>query len=221
MKNSIIKLIKLASGDNRCKTMFLYKMPHNPHVLDVGCGNNSPKFIKSRRPDVHYTGIDVCDYNQSGTSIQQADKYIISTPESFSSDIAHMNSQFDIVISAHNIEHCNNPMETIDAMCLALKSGGCLYMAFPSEKSISFPSRQGTLNFYDDPTHRYVPEFEKIIDALKQNGMSIDFAEKQYKPFGKYVLGSIIEKIYKKKVTRFTWAYYGFESVIWAHKEVD
>ena len=54
-------------------------------------------------------------------------------------------------------------------MCISLKKGGILYMAFPCEESITFPSREGTLNFYDDPTH--VKPFTKhsIFSSLKMS----------------------------------------------------
>jgi hypothetical protein len=47
------------------------------------------------------------------------------------------------------------------------------------------------------------------------------FASKSYKPFLYYLYGMLIEhksKREKKKVYDGTWAYYGFEAVIWARK---
>ena len=218
MKNRVIRFIKYMTGDTKCKTMFLYSLRMSPRLLDVGCGNESPLLIKRRRPDIIYTGIDVGDYNQSEKSREFADRYILSTPESFAEDIASMEAEFDAVISAHNIEHCNHPIDTVHAMCSALKKGGRLCMIFPCEESVSFPSRKGTLNFYDDATHIYVPQFDRIVLELKNNGLRIDFQERRYQPVGKRIIGIVCDQFIKDRVTRFTWAHYGFESIIWATK---
>ena len=47
-------------------------------MLDVGCGNNSPRIAKSIRPDIYYVGVDVGDYNQENGSIECADEYIVN-----------------------------------------------------------------------------------------------------------------------------------------------
>jgi len=202
------------------KQAFVLRLPRNCRILDVGCGNNSPKLIKQWRMDINYTGIDVSDYNNTKQSLSYADKYVLSSPHSFPEDIANLNGNFDAVISCHNIEHCNKPDETLDIICKSLKTGGKLYMAFPCEESINFPHREGTLNFYDDETHIEVPKFQKIIDQLKENGMEIRFAKKHYRPLYYYMLGGFLEPMSKKrkKVMRGTWAFWGFETVIWAEK---
>ena len=58
-------------------------------------------------------------------------------------------------------------------MCISLKQDGILYMAFPCEESVTFPSREGTLNFYDDPTHINIPIFDDILDQIKSNNLEI------------------------------------------------
>ena len=57
-------------------------------------------------------------------------------------------------------------------MLKKVKRGGSLYLSFPSAKSLSFPSRIGTLNYYDDITHNNEPpDLENIIEILKKNGL--------------------------------------------------
>lgn len=64
---------------------FLRMAPTGARVLDVGCGNDSPRRIKTLAPDIHYAGIDVSDYNQHSHS--SADAYFITTPQSFADTI--------------------------------------------------------------------------------------------------------------------------------------
>ena len=68
-----------------------------------------------------------------------------------------------------------------------------MYLAFPSEKTIDFPSRNGTLNFYDDPTHIFLPDYSKIIKRLEENGMRILFSRKQYKPIYYRIMGGYLK----------------------------
>jgi SAM-dependent methyltransferase len=204
------------------KTEFLDIIKEKGTVLDVGCGTNSPYKTKIQRPDIFYTGIDIGDYCQTQPNL--SDKYYIYSPEDFAAKISEMKNEFDAVISAHNLEHCNDREKTLDAMIKTLRKGGFLYLSFPTEVSVSFPGRrQGTLNYYDDPTHKDTPpDYEKTIKKLKDNGMEILFANKSYKPFFPYLLGFMLEwqsKRKKRVFPRLTWAYWGFETIIWARKK--
>lgn len=190
-------------------------------ILDVGCGNGSPRRVKMVAPDCYYVGVDVSDYNNTNATLAFADEYMLFDPEHFAEGIAGLSEQFDAVLSSHNIEHCNHPKETLCAMCGRLKKGGRLYLAFPSEASADFPSRKGTLNFYDDPTHRWLPQYDDVVQQLKANEMEVIFASKQYKPCAFRILGGVMEPFsrWKKQVLKGTWAYWGFETVIWAEKK--
>lgn len=218
-KSFLVKrYIRIFLCDFRSKFEFIAKLPKYARVLDVGCGNNSPKITKTIKPSIYYVGVDIGDYNQEKWSIEVADEYLITTPEAFSKTISSAKGEFDAVISAHNIEHCNAPFETLSAMCSKVKKGGLLFMAFPSEKTITFPSRKGTLNFYDDKTHIYLPEFEKILKTIKESGFKIVFKSPSYRPLGMRLIGMIVDFFVKDHVTRFTRAHYGFEAIIRAKK---
>ena len=91
------------------KSKFLKKINPNGRLLDVGCGNNSPYNIKTRYPNIKYTGIDVGNCNQTKHNL--ADNYIMVKPENFSDAIANLPELFDTVISSHNIEHCNRVVQ--------------------------------------------------------------------------------------------------------------
>ena len=95
-------------------------------------------------------------------------------------------------------------------------------MAFPSEKSVTMPHRQGTLNFYDDKTHVWLPPFDDIVACLRQNKIDVMRQYRQYRPPICFLLGAVTEpySAYTGKVGRGggTWALYGFESVLWGRK---
>lgn len=202
---------------SRGRDAFLDGLPRNGRLLDVGCGNNSPMRFKAQRPDLWYIGLDVGDYNQTSPH-DYADEYVLEAPERFAAAIARFESQLDAVVSAHNIEHCYDPDGVLDAMLRALKPGGRIYLSFPCEESVSFPKRSGTLNFYDDPTHRGVPQWEKIVARINAAGLRVEFAAKRYRPLPSRLIGFLLEPFSasRKVVMPGTWELYGFESVIWA-----
>jgi hypothetical protein len=105
-------------------------------------------------------------------------------------------------------------------MMTVLKVGGRMYLSFPSEASVGFPSRSGCLNYYDDTTHKGgPPDFEAITDILLERGFSILYSARRYRPPLFWTLGLISEPLSKGRVRmQGTWEYYGFESIIWAQK---
>lgn len=216
-KNHITILLK-----KHGKAAFIQSVAQSAKILDVGCGNNSPINTKLNRPDIHYTGLDIGEYNQLPGYDKFADQLCLTTPESFHLEIEKYLNTFDAVISSHNLEHCNNPNEVLFAMSKSLKKDGKIYLAFPCEKSVTFPTRKGSLNFFDDPTHNNIIHFDQTIAILKTNNIVIDFAKKQYRPLILSIIGLIFEPISRisKKTIPYgsTWAYYGFETIIIGHK---
>jgi SAM-dependent methyltransferase len=206
----------------RGKIAFLASLPSSAKIFDVGCGNNSAYRIKKRFPNLRYTGIDIEADDQKKSQIP-ACEFIVSSPSNFAADIEKLDSAFDAVISNHNIEHCNDRQKTILAMIKALKPGvGKIFLAFPSEISETFPHRNGTLNYYDDPTHMgSPPNFQDTLNLLRAHGCSILFRSGRYRPFIMRIIGAILEPVsrWQKKVYSFTWAYYGFEAVIIAKRD--
>jgi len=201
------------------KESFLQTLPEDAKILDVGCGNNSPYQTKQILPKCNYTGLDVGDYNQTKPLL--ADTYIISSPEGFASEIAKFSSEFDAVVSTHNIEHCNDRTAVFDAMLAAVKCGGFLYLAFPCESSVNFPARGGTLNYYDDETHKDVPpDFDSLIETLRSKKFKIKYSVRRYRPWFHYLIGMLNEGSSRRENKTYysTWAYYGFESIIIAQR---
>lgn len=211
----IIKKFLRKNGKND----FLSKLNSNSSILDVGCGNNSPFRTKKILPNCIYTGIDIGDYNQTKPIL--ADNYILTTPQNFSNEIMKLSELFDAVISSHNLEHCDDRKSTLKAMLNTLKIGGKIFLSFPCEESINFPKRRGTLNYYDDSTHKLSPpNFMEMLLSIKEQGFEIEYAEKNYSPILLRSIGLVFEPLSEIKNRNFigTWEYYGFESIIIAKK---
>jgi 2-polyprenyl-3-methyl-5-hydroxy-6-metoxy-1,4-benzoquinol methylase len=201
------------------KESFLRTMPANARILDVGCGNNSPQLTKQILPECYYVGVDVGDYNQDNPHC--ADEYITTPPEQFSNKIFEYNDQFDAVVSSHNIEHCNEPDKVLIAMLQAIKDNGMLYLACPSADSARYPSRDGTLNYLDDPTHKgSPPDFGQLISTIVAHEFDIIYASSRYQPAVRWLIGLYHEaqSAESKKIDTETWAFWGFETIIWARK---
>jgi len=205
----------------RGKLAFLASLPPAASVLDVGCGNNSPRDAKILRPDLDYTGLDVEDYNQRD-SLHYADTYILASSADFADAIAAHAGRMDAVLSSHNLEHCDDPAAVLKAMAAALRPGGHLFLAFPCEESVRFPKRRGTLNFFDDSTHRSVPAAGAVLDSLRECGFTVVYACRRYRPGLLASLGLVLEPLGwllgRNMPAGATWALYGFESVIWARR---
>jgi len=217
IKNRISKLIK-----QKDKFYFVDSILQNGKLFDIGCGNNSPYRIKTLRPDIYYVGIDIEIDSQSLSSNKYADEFILTDASNFYAEIAKYPNTFDSVISSHNLEHCNDYQNVTLAMINSLKLGGTIYISFPCEESAKFPSRKGTLNFYDDDTHRNLINYKTFISLLNQNGMDILFATKRNRPFIPFILGFLFEpfsRLLNKQVPLgATWAFFGFETIIIAKK---
>jgi SAM-dependent methyltransferase len=198
---------------------FLCKLDEKALILDIGCGNNSPYKTKQVLKNCIYTGIDVHDYKQHSKEL--ADEYIVVDKLYFHESIRNLPKKFDAVISAHNLEHCINRSATLQAMMDAVKVGGLMYLSFPCEASTTFPSRKGTLNYYDDETHvEEPPRLEWVIKKLTENNFDIVKLIPNHRPKIIMIIGLIFEPFSALSGRLFpgTWELYGFETIIWAKK---
>lgn len=205
----------------RGKQAFLKSLPPGARVLDVGCGNNSPRDAKMLRPDIVYTGLDVADYNQQD-SLQYADAYVLIAPAEFAGAISAHAGTMDAVVSSHNLEHCDDPTAVLRAMATALRPGGRLFLAFPCEASVGFPSRVGCLNFFDDATHRAMPRWDTVVQTLPANGVTVLYGARRYRPLLLAAAGLLVETLAswsgRNMPAGNTWALYGFESILWGRR---
>ena len=202
------------------KSSFILRLPPKARVLDVGCGNDSPRRTKALRPDLYYVGLDVRGYNQSELSIAKADQYILVSADEFAPAVVALGSNFHAVILAHNLEHCFDPDAVLQAMLNCLAPGGRMYLSFPCEESVAFPSRWGCLNFFDDPQHQSWLDYDRALRIIRTNGLGLTFATPRHRPPLMVALGLAVEPLSaaRKRTMQGTWALYGFESVIWAER---
>ena len=207
----------------RGKFSFLNDIPENSKILDIGCGNSSAFKIKTFLPNSYYVGVDICEYNNKHDSNIYADEFLITDPNNFVNSINSLNIKFDAIISSHNLEHCNDRYGTLNAMVDRLNIGGKIYLSFPSEKTINFPKREGTLNYYDDPTHKGLPpDFNLILEILKEKSLNILFSTPSYKPFILNRIGYFTNLIsnFTKKVSIGVWEWWGFEAIVVAQRTI-
>ncbi len=142
-------------------------------VLDVGCGNHSATVTKAHFPACRYFGIDMVWYNNDDRDRQAMEKYY-----EMNIDDTHQLDElpdgfFDCIIMNHIIEHTQNGLGILTKLSHKLKRGGQLYVETPSERTLSFPSMKGTLNFRDDPTHVRVYTLHEMNNTLVESGLRI------------------------------------------------
>ena len=177
-----------------CPTKFLYVRRRlsapAPRILDIGCGNNSPSTTKHWFPGCHYSGADIQQYNNNAADLAAMDTfYPIGIDGSGYSAIP--DSSYDFIILNHVVEHMENPAPILATICSKLKPGGYIWIAFPSLRSLSLPSAEGTLQFCDDPTHVRVPDIREISNILLANNVKVLHAGRS-KDLARTLIGAAI-----------------------------
>ena len=131
-------------------------------ILDIGSGSHSATITKKHFPQCHYTGVDRDqNYDNDPKDIANMDAFI-------QLDLTELNfdkipdNQYDMIIMSHIIEHLHNGDEVVKGLLPKLKKGGIFYIEFPCEASTTFPSKKGTLNFYDDDTHVRIYSIDEV-----------------------------------------------------------
>lgn len=143
------------------------------NILDIGCGSNSPSITKKYFPNCQYTGVDRQDnYRNSNKDNLAYDRFIQKDVSDLQFDCLENNS-FDILIMSHIIEHLFNGDKVIEGLISKLKHGGIIYIEFPSERSVEFPSMHDTLNYFDDNTHCRIFSKTEICNLLMLNKLKI------------------------------------------------
>lgn len=159
------------------------------------------------------------DYNKTDNSKKEYTRYMLVDADKFDIRIKSLNFSFDLITSNHNIEHCNDPQSTFNAIFERLAPGGLMFIATPSVSSLKFPSRVGCLNFYDDDTHKYPVDLSELFKDHSDN-ITILFYSKSYRPIFWSLIGWALEYLSQRsrRVMLGTWDYYGFEQVMWLKK---
>ena len=191
-------------------------------MLDVGVGNHSPSQFKKYFPSSVYHGIDIdVNYNNTSDDVNKVDQF-------FKLDLTKLNfddipnNHYDGIMMAHIIEHLENGDQVISQLSTKLKSGGYIYIEYPSAKSVKFPTKQGTLNFYDDPTHVRLYNHIELGKSMKEDGFEIISSGIRRNYFNIMImpLKMVHNKLkYKYVMGSVFWDLYGFAEYIWARKK--
>jgi SAM-dependent methyltransferase len=213
-----------------CPTKFLYARRRLPlaalHILDIGCGNNSPSTTRRWFPNCFYAGADIQNYNNTAGDVAAMDQFYL-LGEDGSGYSAIPAATYDFVILHHVMEHMKSAMPNLEAICSKLKPGGYIWIAFPSLRSLSLPSGEGTLQFCDDPTHVYVPEIREITNVLLANGVKVLHAGRS-RSWSRELLGAVVLPfaLTRKLITgrlsgRGLWYILGFEDHVFGQRAVS
>jgi len=153
-------------------------------LLDVGAGNHSSSLAKRWFPNCHYAGVDrERGYNNDAADFAAMDEF-------FELDLTQLqfegipDASYDAMMLAHVIEHLPNGDEVLRALVRKLKPGGVVYVEFPGPRSLTLPSKKGTLNFHDDDTHVRVFTADEVAGLLRGCGMTILHARTRRDPLG-------------------------------------
>jgi SAM-dependent methyltransferase len=199
-----------------------------PRILDIGCGNGSPTVTKRWFPGCHYAGADIQRYKLSDADVRAIDEFFELGADG-SGYNAIPEASYDFVILNHVVEHTREPAPIVAALCAKLKPGGYIWIAFPSERSLRLPhSEDETLNFYDDPTHVYLPKLDEITNILLANGVDVLDAGRSREGFWTSIADVV--KLGKRKVRklltgRFSgrgmWYVLGFEDHVFGRRRME
>ena len=190
-------------------------------ILDVGAGSHSATITKQWLPGCHYTGIDISrNYGNDESDFKAMDEFVEMDLTKLQFDRIPEN-KYDMIVMSHVIEHLPNGDKVVEGLLSKLKKGGIIYLEFPSPRSVNFPSKRETLNFYDDPTHCRLFSVKEVSDILVKNNLNVldSGTRRQWinillMPF-KMIFQSITKGYVRGGVY---WDYYGFAEYVCAKR---
>src|ERR1043166_5663640 len=142
-------------------------------LLDVGAGNHSASKTKRLFPNCEYSGIDLNRHSNNDERDFAVMQNFYEMDLTLLQFDAIPDNHFDFIRMTHIIEHLVNGTEVIRRLLPKLKTQGYIYIEYPGAKSTRLPSMNGTLNFYDDPTHVRLYSVKELTDFLKQINCTI------------------------------------------------
>ena len=211
-----------------CPTKFLYARRRlsgqSLRILDIGCGNNSPGTTKRWFPGCHYSGADIERYNNNADDLAVMDAFYTLGTDGFGYS-AIPDSSYDFIILHHVVEHMPVSAPILTTICTKLKPGGYIWIAFPSLRSLSLPSAEGTLQFCDDPTHVNVPDIREISNILLANRVRVVHAGRS-RAFLREMIGVVILPwaLFRRMITgklssKGLWYILGFEDHVFGQRK--
>lgn len=163
------------------RAIFLKTLPANAIMLDVGAGDGGFEVFR-HWPSPKRLDIKLFAYSlEKGASFDKYDGYELGDWDQRPPELD--GRKFDAIYSSHFIEHIGDQGAYINWCASRLKSGGRVYIEWPSHESQFCPTSQElskvgfariTANFYDDRTHKDLPNRTDILRHLKGAGMVVD-----------------------------------------------
>lgn len=133
-------------------------------LLDVGCGHLSFETVRHYFPHVVYHGVDKRLQGETA-QYEKMDRFFNLDLETDTFEEIP-DKTYDAIVFSHTIEHLYNGHEVLKRLIPKLKVGGYLYIELPSVTSIFLPAADGTLNFFDDPTHVRLYDLKELVNTL-------------------------------------------------------
>ncbi|MDX1958281.1 MAG: class I SAM-dependent methyltransferase [Leptospiraceae bacterium] len=144
----------------------LDKLKPNSNILDAGIGTGalSVSLLNVFQQELEIHGVDICE-----KMIRKAEKNLrVKNQNNFlrissAENLSYPNESFDLIISAHLIEHYSNPVGIIQELSRVLKKDGLL---------IIITSKLGKLNGFHSLKWRYnsIPK-ETIHNIMNSSGI--------------------------------------------------
>lgn len=165
------------------RTAFLKMLPADAKVADIGAGDGSlsvfRKWPSPSREDLRLYAYSI----EKGERFDQFEAYEISDWNQAPPEFGGV--EFDAVVSAHFIEHIDEPASFAAWLARKLKPGGRAYVEWPSDASLSLPSKHDLAHagvdlvisrFDDDGTHQILPRREDVERFVREAGLAISAA---------------------------------------------
>jgi len=135
-------------------------------LLDIGAGNHSASVTKKWYPGCEYYGVDLDKhYNNNEEDFRLMSAFYEMNLEELDYS-AIPDNYFDFIMMSHILEHLKNGDAVVEKLLPKLRAGGIIYIEFPGFTSTMLPSMKGTLNFFDDDTHRRIYSLQEFYNLL-------------------------------------------------------
>jgi len=191
-------------------------------LLDIGAGNHSASKTKQWFANCEYHGVDLDkNYNNDEQDFKAMHAFYEMNLEALNFD-AIPDNYFDFIMMAHVVEHLRNGDLVIEKLFQKLRTGGMIYIEFPGYRSTQLPRMEGTLNFYDDPTHVRIYSVAELMNLCLRNGMEVveggtrrHFQNLLLMPFK--IPHNLL--VYRKIVPSIFWDFFGFAEFVLARRK--
>jgi SAM-dependent methyltransferase len=154
-------------------------IPKGSKILDLGCGFNGNLLNRIKTDIREGFGLDISINTEHKDEIIHLEKHDLNQPLPFE------DCTFDIATSLANLEHLENPQNSIKEIFRALKPGGVLLLTTPSiygKPVLEFLAYLRLVSKQEIEDHKNYFNKKILLDLCKETGFS--FSKHQYFQFG-------------------------------------